>query len=236
MKKSEVFPIIAGSLLFASAVVLAMLKSLPVMKIDDVRTDGFIMTPSIFRIAGTEIGLCYPSVDRQSLKKELASLPYISDSEITYDKGSLLLALEGREGSIIVSEDEASFFSGGENLPLSLDDVYSLRNLYPVISIGNVGKEEALKYLQEVIPSIVSSRLITWIECVNNNEDGSIKLRIALPELNATLILSESSAIGRLEESIGMIKEENRANPGRTVFFSPSVYELYSDRLVRNKR
>ena len=215
---------------------LVALKSLPVMKIESVKADGFSLTPSLSRIAGPQLGLCYPSLDRRVMKNEMETLPYISNASVSYDGGRLLLDLEKKEGAVILSGSEAFFYADSEIHPVAMEDVPSLGSYYSIINIDGEYSDEVKTYLDSVLPSLFSSRLITWIDCVNNNEVGPIVLRIALPRLNSILMLSEPSGAARLGESVEAIEDDVRKNPGSTIFSEPSVYELYSNRLVRNKR
>ena len=240
MRKSEFLPILSGVALVAAAIVAISIKTLPVMRIDVVRTESVTMTPGIRRILSRSIGLCYPSISKISIINELDSLPYIASPSLSYSGGELVLSAEPVSGTILMNENSAVFFNDGEISRISAEDAASLFGVYPIVALppamdvyGGVGT-----FLSEVateLSSVSPSCLITWSDFNNNNGNGPDELRIALPELNSALILRDPASAGRICESIGIIEEENRDKPGSSVFAPPSEYELYSDRLVRIK-
>ena len=126
MKKSEFLPILSGVALVAAAIVAISIKTLPVMRIDAVRTESVTMTPGIRRILSRSIGLCYPSISKISIINELDSLPYIASPSLSYSGGELVLSAEPVSGTILMNENSAVFFYDGEISRISAEDAASL--------------------------------------------------------------------------------------------------------------
>lgn len=236
MRRGEVLAIAAAALIILSSFAAVSIRSLPVMRIEDI-SSSFPLTPSISRVLTPCIGVAYPGISRRAIEAELSELPYISSAELSFRNGYLDLEAGGKEGVILFDDGEPFFFDGNSLSSVSLHDAGALYGVYPMVSAGDGVDMDG--FLEEALLRLVSSpsdtRLITWVECVNNIEDGLMELRIDLPELNASIVLNDPSALDRLDMGIGIIVRENENTPGRTVFGPPAEYELHSDRLIRIK-
>ena len=81
-----------------------------------------------------------------------------------------------------------------------------------------------------------ATSLITWMEDDNNSISGSPVLTMAIPDLNASLSIMDQSAAGRIEESLGIIRDEYIAAGSDAVLGETAHYGLYGDGLVRIER
>ncbi len=240
MRRSEVLPIAASCSLLSLALLFVVIKALPLKIVDDIDTKTYSMTPSMFRILSGALGASYSSLPEYRMLHDIESLPYIRNASFSYEAGTLLLNAENAEGAILVTPENAYFQTDDIRTEIPLEDTAVLSQIYPVIGVtdGELSEEE-WAFLESALNELVSApcdvRLISWIEYVNNIEDGLMELRIALPLLNTSILVKDPSALDRLDESIGIIEEENSSVPGRTVFSPSSLYELHSDRLIRIK-
>ncbi len=238
MKRGETVSIALSLLLVAGAFAVVSVRSLPVFPVEEISVEGMKASVSMTRILSSSLHEYYPGLDRRGIRADLSSLPYVDDADLSYSRNTLSAFITPSSGAVFITPDTAYFVSSGEYHQISLEDAGSLYGVYPMLGAES-DSEEVRSYLSSVLPYLEtvpsSSRLITWAYCVNNNKDGQLSLSIALPELNATVVLTDPAALSRLDESMGIIEKENLARPGITVFSSPSVYELHSDRLVRIK-
>ena len=240
MRRGESFSIALGVMLLTAAVAVIAAMHLPVMEISAVESRGLPMTPSMARIAQKAIGSCYPSIDRRGIVEDIEALPYISSAYLSYKDGSLLLSIEPESGAALVFPDSAAFTDGKAFSSMAIEDAGALLGVYPLIASKEGNLDEAFSdFMATAVPLLLEQEsvpsLISWIEYVNNIEDGPDELRIALPLLNASISVKDPSFLERLEESIGIIEEENSKKPGCTIFSPSSEYELYSDKLIRTK-
>ena len=240
MKKAEIIPITAAAALVFVALLIVAIQSLPIMRVERIESVNAPMTPSLSRMLSSSLGVSYPGLSRHALIREIESLPYISNPSVSYGNGTLFLNAEAENGALLMTKEKAYFQSGSSLSEISLEDAGALSSVYPVIGVNETELSEAeWEYLDTALSALVSrpysSRLISWIEYVNNIEDGPDELRIALPLLNASISAKDPSFLERLEESIGIIEEENSKKPGCTIFSPSSEYELYSDKLIRTK-
>ena len=130
-------------------------------------------------------------------------------------------------------------------LHVSLEDIPVLSGIYPVVGIDDAYLEYSmLRGLPESMLDTIShglsaagaTSLITWMEYDNNSISGSPVLTMAIPDLNASLSIMDQSAAGRIEESLGIIRDEYIAAGSDAVFGETAHYGLYGDGLVRIER
>ena len=236
MKRSETLTILPGVILLVLALVLVSARYLPVMQIDRIESASFPITPGMRKAAAAVIGDTYPHAERRKVSTALEALPYIENVALSYNHGALVISSDPVPGLVVIAKDGACFTDGENEEIIELRDAGALYGVYPVIGMESF---KDIPMLSEYIPTLVSDpfkrSLITWFDFGNNNEDGSAELKAALPELNASVILKNPAAAERLEDTIGIIEESCRTNPGRTLFAPMTEYELYGDRLVRLK-
>lgn len=191
-------------------------------------------------------GRSYLSASRNAAASEIATLPYIEDVSMRYEKGTLEVSPSLREGGIILASDRrAAVLFGSELFSVSLEDIPVLSGIYPVVGIDDAYLEYSmLRGLPESMLDTIyhglsaagATSLITWMEYDNNSISGSPVLTMAIPDLNASLSIMDQSAAGRIEESLGIIRDEYIAAGSDAVFGETAHYGLYGDGLVRIER
>ncbi len=239
MRRGELVSVCCGSFLLLAAAVLIAARSLPVMSISSVRVSGIPMTPSVARLTSPALGTFYPAVERREIREGIEALPYVGKAMLSYEKNALVVEAAMDRGLVLISSENASFYDGKELFPITLEDAGALSGTCAMVSVPDAGNitQSMAEMLSALVATELDPNLITWIEYCNNIGSGEepAELRIALPELNASVILTEPAAVDRLDETIGIIEAENRRNPGRTVFSPPLEYELCGDSLTRLK-
>lgn len=240
MRRGESFSIALGAMLLTAAVAVIAAMHLPVMEISAVESRGLPMTPSMARIAQKAIGSCYPSIDRRGIVEDIEALPYISSAYLSYKDGSLLLSVEPESGAALVFPDSAAFTDGKAFSSMAIEDAGALLGVYPLIASKEGNLDGAFSdFMATAVPLLLEQEsvpsLISWIEYCNINDDGHAVLRSVIPELNAVITVESPEAVGRIDDCIGIIRDENRLSPMRTVLSPPSEYGLHSDRLMRIK-
>ncbi|MBO8436991.1 MAG: hypothetical protein IAA97_08440 [Spirochaetes bacterium] len=236
MKRSERAMILPGVMLLVVAFMLIALRYLPVMSVERIVSQNFPLTPAMRRAASEAIGGTYPRVERRRILSSLDALPYLSNASLSYAKGALVISSEPVSGIVILARDGALFANGEMTEAIGMEDAGALAEVYPVIGTESIADFPLLSaYIPYLISNPFQPSLITWFDFSNNSDDGSAELIAALPELNASVILKNPASAARLNDTIGIIEESCRVNPGRTIFAPSQVYELYNDRLVRLK-
>ena len=240
-EKTIALLLIPGVLVISLYIAISYLPLLTVRSID-------IPYPaaSVMRALLPMKGRSYLSASRNAAALEIATLPYIEDVSMRYEKGTLEVSPSFREGGIILASDRrAAVLFGSELFSVSLEDIPVLSGIYPVVGIDDAYLEYSmLRGLPESMLDTISrglsaagaTSLITWMEYDNNSISGSPVLTMAIPDLNASLSIMDQSAAGRIEESLGIIRDEYIAAGSDAVFGETAHYGLYGDGLVRIER
>ena len=240
-EKTIALLLIPGVLVISLYIAISYLPLLTVRSID-------IPYPaaSVMRALLPMKGRSYLSASRNAAASEIATLPYIEDVSMRYEKGTLEVSPSLREGGIILASDRrAAVLFGSELFSVSLEDIPVLSGIYPVVGIDDAYLEYSmLRGLPESMLDTIShglsaagaTSLITWMEYDNNSISGSPVLTMAIPDLNASLSIMDQSAAGRIEESLGIIRDEYIAAGSDAVFGETAHYGLYGDGLVRIER
>ena len=240
-EKTIALLLIPGVLVISLYIAISYLPLLTVRSID-------IPYPaaSVMRALLPMKGRSYLSASRNAAASEIATLPYIEDVSMRYEKGTLEVSPSFREGGIILASDRrAAVLFGSELFSVSLEDIPVLSGIYPVVGIDDAYLEYSmLRGLPESMLDTIShglsaagaTSLITWMEYDNNSISGSPVLTMAIPDLNASLSIMDQSAAGRIEESLGIIRDEYIAAGSDAVFGETAHYGLYGDGLVRIER
>ncbi len=240
-EKTIALLLIPGVLVISLYIAISYLPLLTVRSID-------IPYPaaSVMRALLPMKGRSYLSASRNAAASEIATLPYIEDVSMRYEKGTLEVSPSLREGGIILASDRrAAVLFGSELFSVSLEDIPVLSGIYPVVGIDDAYLEYSmLRGLPESMLDTIyhglsaagATSLITWMEYDNNSISGSPVLTMAIPDLNASLSIMDQSAAGRIEESLGIIRDEYIAAGSDAVFGETAHYGLYGDGLVRIER
>ena len=240
-EKTIALLLIPGVLVISLYIAISYLPLLTVRSID-------IPYPaaSVMRALLPMKGRSYLSASRNAAASEIATLPYIEDVSMRYEKGTLEVSPSFREGGIILASDRrAAVLFGSDLFSVSLEDIPVLSGIYPVVGIDDAYLEYSmLRGLPESMLDTIShglsaagaTSLITWMEYDNNSISGSPVLTMAIPDLNASLSIMDQSAAGRIEESLGIIRDEYIAAGSDAVFGETAHYGLYGDGLVRIER
>lgn len=240
-EKTIALLLIPGVLVISLYIAISYLPLLTVRSID-------IPYPaaSVMRALLPMKGRSYLSASRNAAASEIATLPYIEDVSMRYEKGTLEVSPSFREGGILLASDRrAAVLFGSELFSVSLEDIPVLSGIYPVVGIDDAYLEYSmLRGLPESMLDTIShglsaagaTSLITWMEYDNNSISGSPVLTMAIPDLNASLSIMDQSAAGRIEESLGIIRDEYIAAGSDAVFGETAHYGLYGDGLVRIER
>ena len=240
-EKTIALLLIPGVLVISLYIAISYLPLLTVRSID-------IPYPaaSVMRALLPMKGRSYLSASRNAAASEIATLPYIEDVSMRYEKGTLEVSPSLREGGIILASDRrAAVLFGSELFSVSLEDIPVLSGIYPVVGIDDAYLEYSmLRGLPESMLDTIyhglsaagATSLITWMEYDNNSISGSPVLTMAIPDLNASLSIVDQSAAGRIEESLGIIRDEYIAAGSDAVFGETAHYGLYGDGLVRIER
>lgn len=240
-EKTIALLLIPGVLVISLYIAISYLPLLTVRSID-------IPYPaaSVMRALLPMKGRSYLSASRNAAASEIATLPYIEDVSMRYEKGTLEVSPSFREGGILLASDRrAAVLFGSELFSVSLEDIPVLSGIYPVVGIDDAYLEYSmLRGLPESMLDTIShglsaagaTSLITWMEYDNNSISGSPILTMAIPDLNASLSIMDQSAAGRIEESLGIIRDEYIAAGSDAVFGETAHYGLYGDGLVRIER
>ena len=240
-EKTIALLLIPGVLVISLYIAISYLPLLTVRSID-------IPYPaaSVMRALLPMKGRSYLSASRNAAASEIATLPYIEDVSMRYEKGTLEVSPSLREGGIVLASDRrAAVLFGSELFSVSLEDIPVLSGIYPVVGIDDAYLEYSmLRGLPESMLDTIShglsaagaTSLITWMEYDNNSISGSPVLTMAIPDLNASLSIMDQSAAGRIEESLGIIRDEYIAAGSDAVFGETAHYGLYGDGLVRIER
>lgn len=240
-EKTIALLLIPGVLVISLYITISYLPLLTVRSID-------IPYPaaSVMRALLPMKGRSYLSASRNAAASEIATLPYIEDVSMRYEKGTLEVSPSFREGGILLASDRrAAVLFGSELFSVSLEDIPVLSGIYPVVGIDDAYLEYSmLRGLPESMLDTIShglsaagaTSLITWMEYDNNSISGSPVLTMAIPDLNASLSIMDQSAAGRIEESLGIIRDEYIAAGSDAVFGETAHYGLYGDGLVRIER
>lgn len=240
-EKTIALLLIPGVLVISLYIAISYLPLLTVRSID-------IPYPaaSVMRALLPMKGRSYLSASRNAAASEIATLPYIEDVSMRYEKGTLEVSPSFREGGIILASDRrAAVLFGSGLFSVSLEDIPVLSGIYPVVGIDDAYLEYSmLRGLPESMLDTIShglsaagaTSLITWMEYDNNSISGSPVLTMAIPDLNASLSIMDQSAAGRIEESLGIIRDEYIAAGSDAVFGETAHYGLYGDGLVRIER
>ena len=240
-EKTIALLLIPGVLVISLYIAISYLPLLTVRSID-------VPYPaaSVMRALLPMKGRSYLSASRNAAASEIATLPYIEDVSMRYEKGTLEVSPSFREGGIILASDRrAAVLFGSELFSVSLEDIPVLSGIYPVVGIDDAYLEYSmLRGLPESMLDTIShglsaagaTSLITWMEYDNNSISGSPVLTMAIPDLNASLSIMDQSAAGRIEESLGIIRDEYIAAGSDAVFGETAHYGLYGDGLVRIER
>ena len=240
-EKTIALLLIPGVLVISLYIAISYLPLLTVRSID-------IPYPaaSVMRALLPMKGRSYLSASRNAAASEIATLPYIEDVSMRYEKGTLEVSPSFREGGIVLASDRrAAVLFGSGLFSVSLEDIPVLSGIYPVVGIDDAYLEYSmLRGLPESMLDTIShglsaagaTSLITWMEYDNNSISGSPVLTMAIPDLNASLSIMDQSAAGRIEESLGIIRDEYIAAGSDAVFGETAHYGLYGDGLVRIER
>ena len=240
-EKTIALLLIPGVLVISLYIAISYLPLLTVRSID-------VPYPaaSVMRALLPMKGRSYLSASRNAAASEIATLPYIEDVSMRYEKGTLEVSPSFREGGIILASDRrAAVLFGSGLFSVSLEDIPVLSGIYPVVGIDDAYLEYSmLRGLPESMLDTIShglsaagaTSLITWMEYDNNSISGSPVLTMAIPDLNASLSIMDQSAAGRIEESLGIIRDEYIAAGSDAVFGETAHYGLYGDGLVRIER
>ena len=240
-EKTIALLLIPGVLVISLYIAISYLPLLTVRSID-------IPYPaaSVMRALLPMKGRSYLSASRNAAASEIATLPYIEDVSMRYEKGTLEVSPSLREGGIILASDRrAAVLFGSELFSVSLEDIPVLSGIYPVVGIDDAYLEYSmLRGLPESMLDTIyhglsaagATSLITWMEYDNNSISGSPVLTMAIPDLNASLSIMDQSAAARIEESLGIIRDEYIAAGSDAVFGETAHYGLYGDGLVRIER
>ena len=240
-EKTIALLLIPGVLVISLYIAISYLPLLTVRSID-------IPYPaaSVMRALLPMKGRSYLSASRNAAASDIATLPYIEDVSMRYEKGTLEVSPSFREGGIVLASDRrAAVLFGSGLFSVSLEDIPVLSGIYPVVGIDDAYLEYSmLRGLPESMLDTIyhglsaagATSLITWMEYDNNSISGSPVLTMAIPDLNASLSIMDQSAAGRIEESLGIIRDEYIAAGSDAVFGETAHYGLYGDGLVRIER
>ncbi len=240
-EKTIALLLIPGVLVISLYIAISYLPLLTVRSID-------IPYPaaSVMRALLPMKGRSYLSASRNAAASEIATLPYIEDVSMRYEKGTLEVSPSFREGGIVLASDRrAAVLFGSGLFSVSLEDIPVLSGIYPVVGIDDAYLEYSmLRGLPESMLDTIyhglsaagATSLITWMEYDNNSISGSPVLTMAIPDLNASLSIMDQSAAARIEESLGIIRDEYIAAGSDAVFGETAHYGLYGDGLVRIER
>ena len=139
-EKTIALLLIPGVLVISLYIAISYLPLLTVRSID-------IPYPaaSVMRALLPMKGRSYLSASRNAAASEIATLPYIEDVSMRYEKGTLEVSPSFREGGIVLASDRrAAVLFGSGLFSVSLEDIPVLSGIYPVVGIDDAYLEYSM--------------------------------------------------------------------------------------------
>ena len=204
--------------------------------------DGIPSTYSVESSVLSCLGRSRLSLNSRKLRANVMSLPYIENVSVKVRGNSILLSGSMAEDAIIITDGDNWYFYSDEIYQLEKKDVGDLRKQYIVLlfendylqsALSSSFSSEEMKMIDTLRSLKESSCLITKAEYDNNNSSVfSGSLLLGLDDIRSSLVLYDIREIGRLEETLGIIKGEYYNSKDR-VSSEETEYVLQNGSLVR---